>query len=316
MRLSSFALALVGGLAAAPALAQTTGFYVRGLAMADVVRNAGGTAQSAMLDLDVGIAPQGSGSLGGVGFELGVYGFAVRSGGVSNSDGTLYGGLTFALGGGRLLVGAPRSVAMSFNDAVLPTNSSVLALTALTTGILPTSVFLSTVVADEPFWGLRYDRSSGNTNYSVALSRMEFGPIRVTAVSGGARHDFGASTVYGTFEMLSSPGAANIGSATIGASTTLAGGGSSLGEIELGGFVNYSDNGATQGTNVGLYATIRPMDRLSLSASMLDTVILGGRSYGLNATYDVWNGVAVNAGLGHASAGGNAVWTLGLQRRF
>ena len=310
-------LALGLSLTAAPVTAQSTGFYYHGYVGMDYLHSSGNDVAAGLVDLTFGVAPESGGSLGGIGFEFGVWGYAMDNGGGSSNDGTLYGAVTFGLGGGRLHVGAPRPGSYGFNTTPFPTGARAALLElGIFTGHLPYATLLATG-ANRPFIGLRYERESGGLSYAASIGRMNVGGGHVDTLALGAAREFGTSRIFGTIEHFSTPGSdATI--ATIGGSTMIGGGSSSLTGFEVGGALSHMSGGGSSYTSATLYGTAHVNDRLSVTGSVMHLGGLGNTTiYGLNANYDIWNGVVLNAGVGRATGGGSdTVWTVGLSREF
>ena len=300
MRLSPAPLAAAVATAlAAPVAAQAQGLSFSGVVAADHVHS-GGTGRSlGYVDLTFGVDPAGN---GGFGFEAGVWGFAGSPGVISR--GTAYAALTYGLGGGRLHVGAPRPGAYGFNTNPVTTGAiASLAETGIASGHVPFSTVIS-ATNQAPIIGLRYDRESGPLRYAVSLGRMIDTPA-VNVVSVGMAHQGANGRVFGTLEHFWNGG----GTVTVG---TLGGSARVSDRIEVGGSVMHTTSGAGA-TWVSAFATAQVNDRLSVTASALGRS--GTRIVALNAAYDVWNGVTLNAGVGHTSGAGS-LWTVGLSRRF
>lgn len=300
MRLSSAPLAAALATAlAAPVAAQAQGLSFSGVVGADHVTS-GGTGRSlGYMDLTFGINPAGN---GGFGFEAGVWGFAGSPGITARATG--YAALTYGLGGGRLHVGAPRPGAHGFNTNPIITGAvSSLAETGVLTGHVPFSTAVS-ANNQTPMVGLRYDRESGPLRYAVSLGRIIDTPA-VNVASFGIAHQGTNGRVFGTLEHLWNAGG-NITVASVGGSARVSD------RIEVGGSLTHTTMGAGA-TWVSAFATAQVTDRLSVTASALGRS--GTRLIALNAAYDVWNGVTLNAGVGHTSGVGS-LWTVGLSRRF
>lgn len=295
---AALATALVAHVAA-PVAAQAQALYFSGVVSADHVNTAGTGRSLGYVDLSFGINP---GSNGGLGFEAGVWGFA-GSPGIS-TRGTGYAALTYGLGGGRLHVGAPRPGAHGFNTNPVTTGAvASLAETGIASGHVPFSTAVS-ASNQAPMIGLRYDRESGPLRYAVSLGRIMDNPA-VNVISFGIAHQGTNGRVFGTLEHFWNGG----GTVTVG---TVGGSARVSDRIEVGGSLMHNTTGAGT-TFVSAFATAQVTDRLSVTASALGRS--GTRIVALNAGYDVWNGVTLNAGVGHTSGVGS-LWTVGLSRRF
>lgn len=311
-----FHTALISTLAltlAAPAVAQSTGFYYDGFVAFDYLDSSGGGSGDAagLIDMSFGIAPNSGDSFGGVGFEFGVWAYTVSGG---STEATAYAAATFALGGGVLHVGAPRSAVHGYNTTPIPTGARAgLVEAGIYTGALPYSLTLA-IGADRPVLGVLYERESGPLRYSASYGQLnDSGTVHVAALA--AEREFGNSRVFGTVEHLWA-GSNSATTVVLGGSTTFGGGSSSLGPIEVGGAVSYLETGGTA-TALSLYATASPTERLDLTASLLHLSTGGSQTiYGVNAGYDIWNGVVLNAGVAGTSTGSGTIWTVGLSRDF
>ena len=300
MRRSSapLAAALVTALAAPVAApAQTLSFG--GVVAADHI-NTGGTGRTlGYVDLTVAANPAGD---GGFGFEAGVWGYAGSPGVTSRGMG--FAAVTYGLGGGRLHVGAPRPGAYGFNTNPVITGA-VAALSELgaTTGQVPYTTVFSAAIR-RPILGLRYDRSAGALSYAVSLGRLMDTPA-VNAISFGIAHQGATTRVFATVERFWNSGG-QVTTAVVGGSARISD------RIEVGGSLSHLTAGAGS-TWASAFVTAQVNDRLSVTASALGRS--GTRTVALNAAYDVWNGVTLNAGVGHSSGSGS-LWTIGLSRRF
>lgn len=300
MRLSPapLAAALVTALAAPVAApAQTLSFG--GVVAADHI-NTGGTGRTlGYVDLTVAANPAGD---GGFGFEAGVWGYAGSPGVASRGMG--FAALTYGLGGGRLHVGAPRPGAYGFNTNPVTTGAvATLAETGIVTGHVPFSTAVS-ANNRRPMIGVRYDRESGPLAYAFSLGRIADAPT-VNVASFGIAHQGANGRVFGTLEHIWNAGG-DITVAVVGGSARVSD------RITAGGSLTHTTMGAGS-TWVSAFVTAQVNDRLSVTASGLGRS--GTRIVALNAAYDVWNGVTLNAGVGHSSGAGS-LWTLGLSRRF
>lgn len=299
---------------ASPAVAQSSGFYYDGFFALDFADSSGGGGVTAgLIDMTFGIAPNSGDSFGGVGFEFGVWGFS-ESGGFSEAMG--FAAATFALGGGVLHVGAPRSAVHGYNTTPIVTGArAALVEIGFLNGAVPMALQFS-MISDRPVLGVMYERESGPLRYSASYGQLNDGGTAHFA-SLAVEREFGNSRVFGTLEYGWS-GGNNVTVAVLGGATTFGGGSSSLGQIEVGGAVSRLSSGGTPVSTLSLYATASPTDRLDLTASLLHLESGGGNTiYGLNAGYDVWNGIVVNAGVGRVTGGGGStLWTVGLSRDF
>lgn len=300
---------------AAPVLAQSSSFYVNGSVRADLGYSGGNSVRAGVLDLSFGIAPDTSGSFGGIGFEFGAYAHGMSAGGISLSDGTAFAAATFALGGGRLHVGAPRSGSWGYADVRVPGGgASLLAMASAFLGMTPFST-MTAVNADRPALGVMYERQSGGLRYSASLGRINVPVFAPTFVGLGMEYSTDRSRVYGTLEYADAAGAVatQLG---LGGSTRIASNLSSLGEVEVGAALSVFDDGMSTITSANIFATAQVNDRLSLTASVLHSTFGGSQTlYGVNVNYEIWNSAVLNAGYSDATVG-SSVWTLGLSRRF
>ena len=307
--ISAFALAI-----AAPAAAQSTGFYYNGYAALDYAHSSGGGGgfTAGLIDMSFGIAPNSSDSFGGVGFEAGVWAYG-REG--SSSEAVGYAALTFALGGGVLHVGAPRSAVRGYNTTPFPTGArAALFEIGLYSGATPMSASFSATY-DRPILGVLYERESGPLRYSASFGQMNNG-VGINVLGLGVERDLGDARIFGTLEHLWASGG-EITTAVVGGSTQLNSGSSSLGAIEVGGAVSYMNQAGTTVTSATVFGTASMTDRLDVTAAATYIGLGGGQTiYGLNGSYDLWSGVRLNAGVGASSSGGNTIWTVGLSRDF
>lgn len=301
---------------ASPVVAQSTGFYYDGVIALDYARNGGTDLTAGLIDMNFGIAPDSAGSFGGVGFEAGVWAYQMNG---TTTEATGFAAVTFGLGGGVLHVGAPRSGSYGYFDAPLPSGArAALMQVGIYTGSLPYSTIFA-ASADRPMLGVMYERESGPLRYSVSYGQINAGgALNVFAL--GAERSFGDSRVYGTLEHVWATGG-NYTTGVIGGSTMLAGGPSSLGQIEVGGALSLLDqSGGSTASSATIYATASMTDRLDVTASALHLNQSGSGQtiFGVNAAYDIWNGVHVNAGVAHSTGGGSGstLWTVGLFREF
>lgn len=298
MRLLPLAAAVATALAA-PVAVQAQGLSFSGVVSADHVHSGGAGRSLGYVDLTLGVNP---GADGGFGFEAGVWGFAGSPGIAGQSMG--FAAVTYGLGGGRLHVGAPRRGAHGFNTNPVTTGAvAALAETGIASGHVPFSTVIS-ATNRAPIIGLRYDRESGPLRYAVSLGRMIDTPA-VNVVSVGMAHQGANARVFGTLEHFWNAGG-DVTVATVGGSVRVSD------RVEVGGSLMHNTTGAGT-TFVSAFATAQVTDRLSVTASALGRS--GTRIVALNAGYEVWNGVVLNAGVGHTSGVGS-LWTVGLSRRF
>ena len=297
--LSRLALPLACALAA-PVAAPAQGLYFNGLVAVDHLNFAGIGRTLGYADVNVGVNPQGA---GGFGFEAGFTGLFTSP--LLPDRIIPFAAVTYGLGGGRLHVGAPRPGSYGFmTDPVVTGAPSLIGIVGSETGHTP----LSTVIsgnADRPMVGVRYDRQSGGLSYAASIGRIDtFGGMDVFSL--GIAHEGPRGRVFGTLEHYSIAGP-DATVAVIGASTQL------TDMVTVGGNVRrVSGGGAT--TVVSAFATARLTDRISVTASAFDSTS-AGRYVGVNAGFDVWNGVVLNAGYVRRN-GVSTIWSAGLSRRF
>lgn len=307
MKTAALSLIAATLLGASATTAQSSGFYTSGVVSVDYV-NSTATRTMGYVDFTFGLAPEASGA--GIGFEAGVWGF----GGTGMPTTRLgFAAATFALGGGRLHVGAPRTGAAGFNTQPVITGAqSALAEVGIVTGQLPYSYALA-ATAGNPIVGVRYERNGDRLAYAGSLGQFRSGADRIGVLSLGAAGDLNGTRVFGTLEHFWAPGG-SVTTAVLGASHRFALASPNLNAVEVGGSVMAIRNGggSTQ-TSTSAYVTADINGRLAVTGSALrtgSTTLLA-----VNASYDVWNGVILNAGVGRVSGGSN-LWTLGLSRRF
>lgn len=310
MKLFSLTLGFAAVLASGPVAAQSTGLYFRGIVAADYVSSSGVELTDGLVDLTFGVAPSDAGSFGGIGFEAGVWGWA-NKGGATNFTG--FAALTFDIAGGRLHVGAPRPGATGFNTNPYVMGAPVgLLVWNHVFGHVPTSTFTAAIL-QRPMVGVRFERSSSTLSYALSYHQFEdVGTVNV--LSFGASRDMGSVHVFGTAEHQWD--SANRSTRFIlGGSTTLAGLAPGLAEVEVGGTITRRIVTGNNATFLSGYVTLPLSDRLSVTGTGLYSSF--GTIYALNAGYDVWNGLVLNAGVARdSSGGGSTFWTVGLSRNF
>lgn len=303
MRARIAALAFGMAVASAPALAQSApGFYYHGSVALEYFQNGSMHDSVGLLDFNVGVAPQAMGSWGNLGFEAGVFAYGISNG----SRGHVFNAaLTTDVWGGRLSIGAPRPGALGYVTNPVPGGSLIARLELGTlTGHIPFSTAIA-MAEGEPGYGVRFERSSGATSYAVSLARQNWMGNATTAFSAGARSEIGRAHVFGALDVLS--GSSTRSQFTLGASTT-------MGSVEVGASASGVMWSGPNTAAVMAWATVHPLDRLGVTASLLHRVGSSTTYYGLAGSYELWHNGSVELGVLGASGSSNTLVSLGLRQ--
>lgn len=305
MRSTIAALAFGLSAAAAPAVAQSfPGFYYRGSLGAEYFHTTVQSEFVGIVDLTFGFDPMAAGSLPGIGVEAGVFAYRISQG----SEGHVYNlALTTDIWGGRLSVGAPRPGALGYVTNPLPGGSLVATLElGSLTGHIPFSTLIN-FAEGEPGYGLRYERSAGALNYAASLTRQNWMGTGTNVLSIGARNDIGRAHVFGTFESMMNSSTRN--QLTLGASTM-------VGRVEVGASGSGTAWAGSTAASATVWATVHPIDRLGLTASVLHQFGSGTTYYGLAGSFDLWRNGSLEVGVLASSVSSSRLVSIGLRQRL
>lgn len=306
-RLRLSAVLIAGSLAAAPLAALGQGFTFDGIIAHDYVPNAfGGRQHATFADLGFRVAP---GDIGPVGFEGGIFGYVANQPWGINRDAVGFASLTFALGGGQVQIGAPRSALYGLSDT--PALGGAEAHTAVggaLTGVVPMSTFLS-IFSGWQMRGLRYQHQVGSVSLAaMAGSYGSNGRIGSAAVVWQGTN----ARVYAGAERFSAVGGSNT-HLQIGGSMRMQ---TRMGPVTVGASINRTDFLIPVRT-ASVFATAAVTDRLEVTAMLAHRTLGPGLRIGsISARYTLPGGLAVNLGAYRDQTASETTWSLGLQRRF
>lgn len=285
-------------------------FYYYGLVGAEYARDSGLDFGFGLANLTLGFAPLAYGSLPGMGFEFGAFGYATDSFG---QDGTGFASVYWLLAGGRLHLGAPRSAVDGINDTPVPGGNLYGRLQlGINMGLLPYSTWLA-MAYNRPFVGLRYDRQAGALAYAVSAMQMRYASETVTNIALAFVRTGASGRVFGTLDHYRFA-TYGLTLAAIGGSMRFGGSSSSFWPMVVGGLwsVEHSPFG-TQHT-LSAYTTAQVTDRLGVTASVVHGLGYAQTLIGLSAAYALSRGCMLRAGVQHARVGGDTLWSLGILR--
>jgi len=288
--------------------------YFYGLVGAEYGRDSFSDFGFGLANLTFGFAPTTYGSLPGIGFEFGFFGYAWDNS-WSSRDGTGFASAFWTIGGGRLHVGAPRSAVDGINDTPVPGGSLLGQLQlGLYMGLLPYSTWLA-MAYDRPFVGLRYDRQAGPLAFAVSAMQLQAPGGTITNLAMAFVRTTAACRVFGTLDYYDDS-FGNVTIAAIGGSHRFGGSSSSFWPMVVGGMWSVESNSWSTEHTLSAYATAQVTDRVGVTASMLHRTGIAQTLIGLSLAYEFANQMLVRGGIVHSTSTGSNLWTLGVVRPF
>ena len=286
--------------------------YYYGLVGAEYGRDSSFDFAFGLVNMTLGFAPVAYGSLPGIGFEFGVFGYAWDNG---SRDATGFASAFWNIGGGRLHLGAPRSAVDGINDTPVPGGSLVGQLQlGINMGLLPYSTWLA-MTYNRPFVGLRYDRQAGPLAFAISAMQMQASGNTISNIALAFVRAGASNRVFGTLDHYNDPfGSLTI--AALGGSARFGGSSSSFWPLVVGGLWNVESNGGSPQHTLSAYATAQVTDRLGVTGSVLHRLGVVQTLIGLSVAYEFANHLLVRGGVVHSTSSGNNLWTLGLLRPF
>ncbi|MGB7321420.1 MAG: hypothetical protein WBC95_08395 [Albidovulum sp.] len=247
-------------------------------------------------DVDLSFAPVSGGT--GLGFDAGLLAYD-DSDTFGVSEAALFAAVTYTTSYGKFSFGIPRSAA---SDFVRMPDVGGNRLIGLEQRVISGSVteFLY-LLGDETPVGLRYDGDYGALKTALSYHRIDDVNVYDLALS----YEAGAFFATGSVERVTGLGSnATLVHAEIGASTDF---------YEAG--LGYTDDGDVFIDSAFMaWASIRPMDQLGLTATILD-VKNSDTVYGLSGKYGFWNGAYAQLGV-IDSSGFDPIWDVALGYHF
>ncbi len=288
--------------------------YFYGLVGAEYGRDSSSNFGFGLANLTFGFAPTTYGSLPGIGFEFGFFGYALDST-WSSRDGTGFASAFWTIGGGRLHVGAPRSAVDGINDTPVPGGSLLGQLQfGLYMGLLPYSTWLA-MTYDRPFVGLRYDRLVGPLAFAVSAMQLRTSSTTITNLAMAFVRTTAACRVFGTLDYYDDS-FGNVTIATIGGSHNFGGSSSSLWPMVVGGMWSVESNSWSTEHTLSAYATAQITDRVGVTGSLAHRTGIADTLIALSVAYAFANDFLIRGGVAHSTSTGNNLWTLGVVRPF
>ncbi|MBC7137719.1 MAG: hypothetical protein H5U17_03055 [Defluviimonas sp.] len=262
---------------------RANGFYLRGVLEAELLKSMDEDDSILFGDLSFGFVPAG----GGLGADFGLVGYDS-----SEADELVaYGALSFALGGGRMQVGAPRAVLDDFMD-IPPLGGSRFLDIGL--GML-TSSFVSShaLLEGQTPYGLRYDTSAGALD--LAASAHGFGGDDAAAVDLAAAYRLGAVTLSAGAEHADGEG---LDGEEADGFNLILGGKAEAGKF--GGGLYYSTLERPDDIEAWTaYGTWRPLEPLEVTGSLVTARASGEEAtlFGVSADYNFAQGAYLQGGF-------------------
>lgn len=257
-----------------PALALDfgNGFSLTGEVELEYIDFADDSDAALWVDVTLGWRSQGGGAIG-VGFDLGVDGFANLDGG--DSRGVFWGGLVVTTAAGDLTVGAARPVLADIYD--LPKlGGSTLVTLELRSATGPIAGALA-VLGDEQLYGVSFKGSSGNLTYGISYNEPEDEPL--SFLEAGVTYRIGNSLLKAGIETIGI-GGIDLTLVSLGATHDFQ-------RLSLGVHLTELVDGPSDVSNVQVFGSYQVTDALTVEAMVQDIDGSGTsiRGYGVSGEY-------------------------------
>lgn len=238
-----------------------------------------------------------SGGDRGLGLDVGLTGYLGES---SFNEIAVFAALTYTTGVGKFSFGLPRNASAGISRMPVIGGTQLVGLAQdAFVGDLPLARYL---IADDPFLGMRYDGDYGALKAALSLHHFDSG---ADVADLAVKYDGGFFFTSGSLQHFSSTGS--------GDATVLHG--------EIGAATEFYEAGigATSGDSLipdawQAWASYRPMDKLGVSATVLDPD--GANTiFGLSAKYGFSQSGYVQAGISD-TRNADALWDLSVGLDF